>query len=222
MPDIKVEIIFPIFLECCKYCPDLFWVNVFEELSYGKTPYGVYFSKKYLCCNYKNKEFSYKIETNDAEKLYQDVYDLLSKKLGLLSTQEKIKKRLDFNNAEDCIKECKQNWSSIRKKNVKDLLIEKYVINMKHKYLLTFKQAKYLLSLIYIMMIFKIISQKDIVYIDGTIDHIEGIEFEKKKIILKRDMYNIEQSFAPQILIEKKSMSDLWEKYLKELKKMEV
>jgi hypothetical protein len=93
---------------------------------------------------------------------------------------------------------------------------------MKHKYLLTFKQAKYLLSLIYIMMIFKIISQKDIVYIDGTIDHIEGIEFEKKKIILKRDMYNIEQSFAPQILIEKKSMSDLWEKYLKELKKMEV
>jgi hypothetical protein len=223
MPDIKVEIIFPIFLECCKYCPDLFWVNVFEELSYGKTPYGVYISKKYLCCNYKNKEFSYKIENTDSKKLYTDIYELLSKKLGLLSTQEKLKKRLDFNTAEDSIKESKQNWNSIRKKNVKDLLIEKYVLRMKKKYSLKFKQARYLLSLIYITMVFKIITQKDIIYCDGVIDRIEGIDFEKNKIILSRELYNVDdQSFAPQIFIEKKSMSECWDKYLKELKKMQL
>ena len=218
-PD-KIEVIFHIFLECCKFCPDPFWVNIFEELSYGKTPYGVYISKKYLCCNYKNKEFSYKIENdNDPKKVFEDVYELLSKRLGLLSTQEKLKKRLDFNNIEDSLKESKQNWNSIKKKNVKDLMIEKFVIKMKYKHSLTFKQARYLLSLIIITLIFKIITQKDIIYNNVVIDRIEGIEFQKKKIILKRDMYNLEQSFAPQILIEKKSMSEVWDKYLKEIKK---
>jgi hypothetical protein len=221
MPDIKKEIIYPIFLECCEFCDDLFWVNIFEDLSYGKTPYGVYISKKFLCCNYKNKEFSYKIENKEPKKLYEDIYELLSKKLGLLSTQEKIKKRLEFNNMEDSIKESKQNWNSIRKKNIKDLIIEKYVIKMKKKYLLTFKQAKYLLSLIFITMVFKIITQKDIVYNNGVIEHIDGIDFQKKKIIFKRNLYDVETSFAPQILIDKKSMTDSWEKYLKELKKFE-
>ena len=62
---IKKEIIYPIFLECCQYTTDIFWENVFEDLSYGKTPYGTYITKDFLCCNYKEKEFSYKIEKNN-------------------------------------------------------------------------------------------------------------------------------------------------------------
>jgi hypothetical protein len=219
MHEIKREIIFPIFLECCKYCPDLFWVNIFEDLSYGKTPYGVYISKNFLCCNYKNKEFSYKIENEEPEKLFNNIHDLLYKKLGILSTQEKIKRRLDFNNIEDSIKESKQSWNSIRKKNVKDLLIEKYVLKMKKNNLLNIKQSRYLLCIIFITMVFKIITQKDIIYNNGSIDYIEGIDINKKNIKLKRSLYDNEISFAPQIFIEKKSMSDNWEKYLKELKK---
>ena len=59
---IKREIIYPIFLECCQFTDDKFWENVFEDLAYGKTPYGTYISKDFLCCSYKKKEFSYKIE----------------------------------------------------------------------------------------------------------------------------------------------------------------
>ena len=94
---IKKEIVYPIFLECCQYTTDIFWENVFEDLSYGKTPYGTYITKDFLCCNYKDKEFSYKIEKNkDTEQLYNDIFNLLSKKLGLLSQRDKIKKKIDF------------------------------------------------------------------------------------------------------------------------------
>ena len=145
---IKKEIRYPIFLECCQYSNDIFWENIFEDLAYGKTPYGTYISKGFLCCNYKDKEFSYKIEQKDSEQLYNDIYLLLAKKLGLLSHQDKLNKKIDFQNIEDEIKEGRKNWNSIKKKNSKDLLIENYVITMKNKYFLSMKQSKYLLSII--------------------------------------------------------------------------
>ena len=152
---LKKEIIYPIFLECCVYAEDSFWKNIFDDLAYGKTPYGTYINKDFLCCGYKDKEFSYKIEKIEPKKIYTDIYKLLTNKLGILSQKEKIKKRISFYQAEDRIKQSRQSWSDIRKKNIKDLLIERYVIDMKKKYLLTIKQSKYLLSVIFIAIVFK-------------------------------------------------------------------
>jgi hypothetical protein len=216
----KKEILYPIFIECCKFCPDLYWSTIFEELSYGKTPYGVYISKNFLCCSYKDKEFSYKIEKKNPEKMFEDVYNLLSKKVGLLSYQEKIQKKMDFYTLEDSIKDGKQNWSDIKKKNTKDLLIEKYIIEMKKKHSLTIKQARYLSSLIYITMVFKVITQKDIKYENGKIQEIEGLDFNRNKIILQRDFYNLETDFSATIVIDRKNMFESWDKYLRDLQKL--
>lgn len=215
----KKEIIYPIFLECCQYTNDIFWENIFEELAYGKTPYGTYISKDFLCCNYKDKEFSYKIEKKKSIQLYNDIYSLLSKKLGLLSPRDKMKKKIDFYNIEEEIKESRKNWTSIRKKNIKDLLIENYVIDMKNKYSLTVKQSKYLLSVIFIAMIFKVITVKDIKYENGKIDNIEGIDIEKKKINLRRDIYNVDSTANRCIIIDSNLMSDNWNKYITSIKK---
>ena len=215
----KKEIIYPIFLECCEYTNDIFWENIFEELAYGKTPYGTYISKDFLCCNYKDKEFSYKIEKKKSIQLYNDIYSLLSKKLGLLSPRDKMKKKIDFYNIEEEIKESRKNWTSIRKKNIKDLLIENYVIDMKNKYSLSVKQSKYLLSVIFIAMIFKVITVKDIKYENGKIEHIEGIDIEKKKINLRRDIYNIDSTVNRCIIIDSNLMSDNWNKYITSIKK---
>jgi hypothetical protein len=217
---IKKEIIYPIFLECCQYSNDIFWENIFEDLAYGKTPYGTYISKGFLCCNYKDKEFSYKIEQKDSEQLYKDIYLLLSKKLGLLSQRDKMKKKIDFFNIEEHLKEGRKNWSSIRKKNIKDLLIENYVLDMKNKHLLTLKQTQYLLSIIFIAMIFKVITVKDIHYENGKIEHIDGIEIKHKEINILRDIYNTETTLNNCIIIEPNLMSDNWEKYLINLKKI--
>ena len=91
---------------------------------------------------------------------------------------------------------------------------------MKNKHSLSVKQAKYLLSIIFIAMVFKVITVKDIQYENGKINHIDGIEFEKKKIILLRDVYNIETNFNSCILIEPNLMSYNWDKYLITLKKL--
>ena len=216
---IKKEIIYPVFLECCKFSTDSFWENMFEDLAYGKTPHGTYINKNFLCCSYKNKEFSYKIERKDPIELYTDIYNLLTKKLGMMSHMEKIKKRVDFEETESRIKEFRQDWGNIRKKNIKDLLVERYVIDMKNKHSLTVKQATYLLSIIFIAIVFKVITSKDIEYSDNKIQNIDGIEFTTKKIIIKRNIYDIDISFSPEIFMDKKLMADNWEKYLISLRK---
>lgn len=218
---IKKEIIYPIFLECCQFANDRFWENIFEDLAYGKSPYGTYISKDFLCCNYKDKEFSYKIERKEPESLYNDIYILLAKKLGLLSQKDKIKKKIDFYNIHNDNKENK-TWSSIRKKNIKDLLLENYVIDMKKRYSLSITQTKYLLSVIFIAMIFKVVTVKDIEYEDGKIINIDGIDIKKKNIDIKRDIYNIETEFNTCNFVEPNLMSDNWNKYITNLKKFEI
>ena len=217
---IKKEIIYPIFLQCCQYTDDNFWENIFEDLAYGKTPYGTYISKDFLCCSYKKKEFSYKIEKKSSKEIYDDIYSLLTNKLGLLSPLEKVKKRKIFKEIENDISDSRKNWNDIKKKNVKELLIELYVTRMKNKYALTLKQSRYLLSIIFIGMIFKVITSKDIEYSEGKIHNIEGIEFSHKNINVKKDLYNLDNNLTPTIVLDKSLMYDNWDKYLKELRKV--
>ena len=217
---LKKEIIYPIFLECCHYADDTFWENIFEDLAYGKAPYGTYISKNSLCCSYKKKEFSYRIEKKNSKILYNEIYTLLTKRLGLLSQREKTKIKKDFSDLEDTIKDSRKNWNDIKKKNMKELLIELFVARMKEKYLLTIKQARHLLSIILVAMVFKVITAVDINYNNWHIESIDGIDFEKKQVIIKRDLYSFEVSFSPHIFLDKKIMSENWEKYLENLRKI--
>jgi len=217
---IKKEIIYPIFLECCPHAKNSFWENIFEDLAYGKTPYGTYISKDFLCCSYRKKDFSYKIERKKSIQVHNDIYRLLTVKLGLFSPQEKIQHKKDFENLESTMRYSRDDWSSIRKKNVKELLVELFVARMKNKYSLTLKKSRYLLSVIFMAMVFKVITSDDIDYSEGKINNIEGIKFRKNKIIIECDLYDLDPVSGPRIVFEKKSkMSDNWVKYLKELRK---
>lgn len=210
------EIIYPVFLNCIKFNDNIFWKNIFEDLSYGVTPIGTYINKKdFLCCNYKNKEFIYKIdETKNPELIYNDIYNFFTTKLGFISLQEKSRKKLKFNNIKDEIKSDINKWSYIKKKNTKDILIEKYVFNMKDKYDLSFIDYKNLLSNIFVCLIFKIISSDDIILKDGQIINIKGINFTHKKVIYNIDVCNIKHNFSPEIVLNKKNMAERWEKFL--------
>lgn len=219
---LKKEIIYPVFLECCNYADDSFWENIFEDLAYGKSPYGTYINKNFLCCSYKNKEFSYKIERKDADELYNDIYKLLTNKLGILSNKEKLKKRVDFDNTENKLREGRQEWSDIRKKNIKDLLVERYVVDMKNKHSLSIKESKYLLSILFISMVLKVITSDDIKYYDGKIQHIDGIEFSNKKIVIKRNIYDITLDFSQETELNTKTMSENWQKYVEMIRKQKT
>ena len=216
---LKKELIYPILLECCHYTKDIFWENIFEDLAYGKTPYGTYISKNYLCCRYKKKEFTYKIEKKDPKVLHDEIYSILNQKLGILSNQEKLNKKKDFTEIEANIKGSRKNWSDIRKKNIKKLLLEIYVINMKNKYSLSVKQTKYLLSIILMAIVFKVIIVSDIEIENGYIKNIKGINFTKNNFSINKDLY-VMDNFTPSIINYKKTMNCNWEKYLEGVKKL--
>ena len=171
------KLVYPIFLDCCQYTDIIFWEDIFANLAFGEPPCGTYFSKNFLCCSLEQKEFNYKIENKDSETLYKEVFSLLRNRLGIFSHQEKVEKINDI-----------KNWNDIKKKKIKELLIELYVSRMRTKYSLSIKQARYLLSTILIAMVFKVITVNDIDYSNGRINKIEGINFSKKQVIITRNL----------------------------------
>lgn len=216
---VKKEIVYPIFLECVQYAPDIFWETIFEDLSYGTSPFGTLLTETTLSCSIKDKQFNYRIEKKDPKILFEDIHNLLSRKVGIMSQYDKIKKKMDFQNIENELKEYKKNWGNIRKKNIKDILIEKFVIDKKKEFHLTIQQAKNLLSRICLGLIFKVIKAKDIIYENGIILEIEGIKFKKKQVIFEKDFYEFDSNFRKIVLIDKNLLSDNWKKYLTNLKK---
>jgi hypothetical protein len=214
----KKEIVYPFFIECCKYTDDAFWKSIFEDLAYSITPYGVYVNKDFLTCSYKDKEFSYKIQKKDPKELYEDIYSIFKNKLGLMSRDEIIKKKIDVDNMKEDIRTY-TDWANLKKKNIKDLLIEKYALSMKTKYSLTLPQTRHLVSIIFLAFIFKVITSEDITIKNGNIEHIEGIDFEHGKIIMIKDIYDINATIYTDVIIDKKVMSDEWWKYTSSIKK---
>ena len=180
------HLIYPGILECCEYTNDMYWKSIFEQLAYGKTPYGVYIFKEFLCCNYKNKEFSYKIDTEEKEPeiLFNEIYELFSNKLGLFSEKEKLKCFDDIEKSSNVV--C-DNWSSIKKKNHKTIFIEHYIVKMKEKYELSDAQIKTLYNVIILGQMLHTITGDDIQYKDGVIKKIEHIDFKKGKVIYQKD-----------------------------------
>lgn len=211
----KRELVYPFFIECSLLTNDPFWKGIFEDLAYGIAPYGAFITRGFIMCNYKDKEFVYKIVKKEPVEMYNDIYNLFTTKLNIISSEElAIKKRNIERYQEDIT-----DWSLIKKKNVKDNMIEAWAISMKNKHGLTLKQTRYLISLVFLALVFKVITSKDITLKNNAIESISNVSFENGKIILKGELYNNQASHSPEIVTDKLNMSDEWEKYLTTLRK---
>ena len=219
------EIIYPFFFECCQYTNDCFWEKIFENLAYGIVPYGTILYKNYIKCNYKSKEFSYKLDdSKDPKDIYNDIYDLFYNKLNLTSSIDKDKKKEEIINIEQNKKNKNTKWVNIRKKNTKDLLFELYTIRVKKKYNLSNTQAKNLLSFMLTASVFKNIKNEDIIYKKNNIQKINGIKFDKGKVIFDCNMIQLDQYIYNNIndinnTVHRKKMIDNWYKFLENLNK---
>jgi hypothetical protein len=96
-----------------------------------------------------------------------------------------------FEKLEQNIREKREDWCKIRRKNIKDLIIEKYVVNMMIKNNLKYYQARKLAAVIFVAMQFKTITNSDINYNEGEILSINGISFKEGKIILNKNILNL-------------------------------
>lgn len=187
---VKREILYPFMLNCCTFTNDNFWKSIFEDLAYGIPPSGTFLSKNVLFCTLKDKTFSYKIENIDPSVLYTRIYEILTNKLGIYSSEEYKNKLQLFNNLENRLREDIDDWNKIRKKNIKELLIEKYIIDSMLKYNVPFEKSKKIMALIYLAFQFKVLTSKHINFSNGKISSIEGIEFKNGNLVLSQDLEN--------------------------------
>ena len=202
------KLVYPIFLECCKYTKDNFWKYIFEDLAYKKTPYGIYIYCDYICCNYKGKEFNYKIDdTKDSKELFDDIYRLFNKRFELLSEKDKLNRRSLFEENENKIVYLKKH---------KYNTIFQYIIDMKKRWNLNLKQTRMLLSYILLAFLLKLLKSSDMIFEDDKIISINGINFKDSKIIYEK---NLLKNFKVQSLeiISNKKLSDFWVKYLQKI-----
>jgi len=187
---IKRDIIYPIFLKTIQYTEDIFWKDTFENLSYSICPNGSYISKGFLCSSVKGKEFVYKFIDKEPDKIYEDVYRLLKEKLNIMSRNERGLLLKEFEEVEQSIKKIRTcNWNEIKKKGIKDILFQNYLISMKKTYNLSNVQIKKLYNLINLCIVLKSLTNSDISYKDGEILNINGITFSNGKYKVDIDIY---------------------------------
>ena len=168
------EIIFPHFLHCCQETDDLFWKYIFEDFSYGRAPYGVYFTKGFMCCGFRGKEFSYKVDPNKpTPELFKEVKSILQIKLGIQSREDRQAQREKFNqaSAQLSLSDC-NDWNDVKRKEVRSILIENFVLKkMRDK---NRSQIKRALAMLMLSLQLKILSGDNISIQNGQIVEIEG------------------------------------------------
>lgn len=219
----KSRITYPYLLECCNYTNDAYWKSIFSNLSCGIPPHGVYIHKDFLVCNYKDKAFSYKLTVKSPEETFNEIHTLFKTKLQMVSRDDILQKQDDIDNLNKQV--VYNNWLSIKRKNIKDTLIENFTIDMKNKYMLTYIQARDLLNIINVGLLFKFIGCKDIIIQNGKIIDIECIVFNDNGTFrYSRNIFSQSDTAAkntlPIIFKMDTCISKEWDKYLLNYKKL--
>lgn len=189
---LRRDVIYPIFLKCIDYIEnDTFWRETFEELSYGNCYQGSYINKGFICSNVKGKEFIYKFIDKEPERIYQDVTKLFKEKLNIMSRNDRKILIDEFEEVEKNLKAIKNtDWSEIKKKSLRDILFQNFLINAKKTYELSDYQLKKIYNSINLGLMLKSIKNSDILYENGEIKEIKGIVFYKGKYNIDIDIYS--------------------------------
>ena len=130
-----------------------------------------------MCCGFKGKEFSYKIDQyKTTTDLYNEVKGLLHGKLGLKSPRDIVKQLKDFKDTEKSffLYNC-NDWCEIRKKEIRDLLLKKYAIQLGKERKWNRSTTKKFLSSLLLALQLKVIVPADISIENGEIIDIEKI-----------------------------------------------
>jgi len=87
-----------------------------------------------------------------------------------------------------------KSWEDIKKKNIKDMLFQNFLIEMKHKWGLKNIQIKKLYSFINLGIILKSIKGDTINYKNGKIESINGIVFNEGKYEINFNLYSHQEN----------------------------
>ena len=210
----KKDIQYPIFLKIANQMDDTFWKYIYEDLCYGKCPYGIYIQGDFICCFMKEKEFCYKID-EDNPSIKAELHNLLKNKAGILSEKEKIQQKEDFFKT-------KKNLNLNNKKFIRENLIQSFVLQKSKQNNLSLDTARRIINFLFIGFVFKLLSVKNILLDETSIKEIKDIQFFDQKVILKNFLYQKSFKLDNTLFFEdesKKTVHQMWNNYHDSVKK---
>lgn len=197
---------YPIFLKCCQHLSDPFWIYLFEDLAYGKCPYGMVIKDECLYSFLKHREFSYALDQVDktTSDVAQDLCRLLRSTLPLTH-----KHAIVPDSAHGA------TWNDIRKKNLKDLLLEQYTLAQKQRFHYSHALTKKLFAVIFIGIQFKTILQRHIHYRNCVIQRIDGIDCRPNQFVCSFNVFLTKPTTPANSYARATSkVSNAWKRYL--------
>ena len=210
----KNDYLHPVLLEIADKFECSFWKPIFENLAHGSAPLGCYINQTgFLTCTIKGKEFTYYLSMDTpVDTMRDDIVKLFQERLNILSLSDRIKKVENFNRVKRYLKDkiVRSSWGDIRRKNIKDVMIEMYVINLYKKGDIDIRNAKYLLATNTIALIFKHLVSSDITYINGKISNIAKI----KNGVLACDQTRSVKKANTNSINKAKTTIDSWNKFI--------
>lgn len=212
---------YPIFLKCCQYLTDPFWVYLFEDMAYGRCPYGILIQDQCMYCILRSREFTYPLQQDKSpEEVAKELCHILSTRLQLLSQQDHFRYRNECHDHTKTYMDSITSWNDIRKKNLKDILLEKFSLAQKAKYRYSHQLTHTLFAILFIGLQFKTILHRQIEYHDHAIQHIDGIACQPKRIVCAYNVF-VTKLIAPHATATtikhrptSVRMSDAWKRYL--------
>lgn len=186
-------VIFPIFEECKSFTLDSFWRDKFTEFSCNQFPPGMRYdaSRKNLVLKIDGKKTEF-VSVNDKNpsETFQSMMRILRGKYDMRSSRDlKVQKKT----IEEAMKKHEVDlnceFKNIKPRNLKDRLIMNYISSLKIKHKLTDLEFNYLISVVQLGFQFRSISTSDVVYVDGAVTDITGLEFNEKNRIFTTPKY---------------------------------
>lgn len=161
MKNNRKEIIYPIFLKISQSLSDTYWIYLFEDMAYGICPFGTYIDTDSIICNFKGKQFRYSFIDKSEEDIKNNLMTIFTSKLNIYSKIDYLKNRTNFGKG---LQLSYNQWKDIKKKSIKEILIENYVLSLKLKYNHSDIKSRKILSIINMAFTFKIISNQNVIY----------------------------------------------------------
>jgi hypothetical protein len=224
------DVVYTALQECFVIETDTAWKEIFNNMSRGICPKGIMIQNGTIVGSISKKNsVKYSFLNQDPKDIIYNIKNLYSNLLDIQSDNNKRNKEYDDINDlyNDFIN---MEWKSIKKKALKDLLIQNYVIDLKHKYNLKSNVSKCGLDTICnALYLHKTHKNIDIEYSNGKITNIKDIVVENSAIINKRIEKIISINYESDVEEEEEqededkdtivSFKKLWESYLQTINK---
>lgn len=169
-------VINPIFQECANLTDDPLWKELFTCAAGGRFPQGFTYRDGNLFHKRRNRLHRVAVESDPATALVQCM-QFFRTKGGIVSDQERVDERLRTQGS----LQPELSWKSMRKKNLRNVLIGAYIDDISAVYRLTIKERRCLREVLNLGFYARIFDKDKVCILDNRIHSISNLYWDPQQ-----------------------------------------